>query len=173
MLDGKNYFPHISIYPPEFPEQGLDKIISEVIKISKSVKPFKLTFKDILYEEGFLGINFKNDKKVKELHLMVLESINPLREDLMRDKYKDKKFLGKQTKIAKGYIIKYGYPRVLDLYIPHLTLIRFDSLKSSDEVISKIKWDKNEIEVSKLGIFEMGDNGTCIKLIKEIFLNNE
>jgi 2'-5' RNA ligase len=171
ILDGKNYFPHITVYSPEFPKRNLNKIIKNVEKVSKNFKPFQIKFTECKFVDDYAGIDVQSSKQIYSLHEKIIDCLNSLREGVLRDKYKNKDVLINFTKKQINNIEKYGYPDVKELYIPHLSLIRFG--KNIPSVLEKkFRWDIQSSVVDKIGIFEMGDYGTCIRLVKEFELGN-
>ena len=73
----------------------------------------------------------------------------------------------------KIYIQKYGYPRVMSEYHPHLTLLRFVDGNIAEQVANK--YNNNTIEISnsivkEIAIVQGGEHGTVTKFIKKFRL---
>lgn len=74
------------------------------------------------------------------------------------------------TPEQKENIKKYGYPDAMSLYFPHLTIIRLKDELLAKKISKDINWNISEFIVNKLAIYEMGEHGTCRKLVKEFLL---
>ena len=164
ILNNENCFPHITIYSPEFPEKNLEEIINKIREITVNSNKFKLKFKDISEGIGYLMLDWENTEDLQNLQRWVVEELNPLREGMLREKYKDEKFLNSLTNEERNNIKKYGHQRLFASYQPHLTVTKY-----SDENVRGflgLSWNIKELEVNGLEIYEAGDNGTCVKLIR-------
>jgi 2'-5' RNA ligase len=61
---------------------------------------------------------------------------------------------------------KYGYPAAGTLFRPHITLTRLKDHKPEiTELLSDVRTFDGTFD--RVGLFEMGDNGTCIRKIAE------
>jgi len=168
VLDGVNFYPHITIYAPEYPEEKMSEVLEAVEQVSKSFFPIKFKYKRIDSLQGYIGISFDQAPEIKAIHKQIVEALNPLREGRIREKYSEyqMQFTDAQLKNIK----EYGYPDEMNLYDPHLTITRLKDEDKTEEIIPTINWDIPEFVVSKIGVYEMGENGTCKELIKEFNL---
>ena len=66
---------------------------------------------------------------------------------------------------------RYGYKHVGELFRPHMTLSR---LSSTNDAALQVLGDISAFDgiFLKLGLFEMGDNGTCTRKLSERQLLN-
>jgi len=168
VLDGKNFYPHITIYSPEFPAKNLDWILSDVEDLSKKISSVKFKFSKMAPERGWIGIEAELSEEIKNIHSEIIKSLNPLREDHLREK--DLANLENLTEEKRNILQKYGHPSVMELYRPHLTLIRLKDEKTAEKIASEIEWPTKEFTIDKIGAYKMGDHGTCTDLIKEFNL---
>ena len=169
-LDGKNFFPHITIYSPEFPEKNVLKVIKEVSTIITSKKRFlsEFTFPD--KELGYWAINVRRNAKLHELHREILHKINYLRDGVLREKYSNAKYFDSLSEEKRSNILEFGYPNVLDQWVPHLTVTRFEDEEKVNWATKNYEWGKDSLSVESVGVFEMGKNGTCVKLLEKFDL---
>jgi 2'-5' RNA ligase len=167
-IDNKSYFVHLTIYSPEYPLTNIREVISRVNEIAKGIEKFKLLFGDFSRVDGYVGINFRKTEEVTGIHKKILRKLNPLREGRIREKYPDLIKKGVYPPEQVKLINEYGYDKVLDFYEPHLTLGRFvndeDATRALRELKNSVKLDK--VLITKIGVSEMGPNGTCIKIGK-------
>ena len=170
VLDGQNYFPHLTIYSPEFPKNKLDGVLSTIESICATTKSFESPFLDIQSHDGYVDVEVELNDSFQNLHEIIVEKLNPLREGHLREKYTVEANLAELTETQRQNIKKYGYPDVMEIYRPHLTLIR---LENSDEALSlakNIKWNTEKLTVGSVAAFTMSSHGTCSGLIKEFSL---
>lgn len=168
VLDGIRFYPHITIYPPEYPEEKVSEVLEAVEQISRSFSPIKFKYRRIDSLEGYVGISFKHTLEIKTIHEQLIKTLNPLREGRIREKYSEyqMEFTSAQLENIKSY----GYPDAMSLYNPHLTITRLKDENKIREILEKIKWGILEFTVDKIGIYKTGEHGTCRELIKEFSL---
>ncbi|MEX2033395.1 MAG: 2'-5' RNA ligase family protein [Candidatus Colwellbacteria bacterium] len=168
VLDGVNFYPHITIYPPEYPEANIPKILEAIEKLSKSFDPITLKFKNLDVGQGYLGLAFNSSGKIQQLHEEVVHTLNPLREGRIRDKYLEYHMEFSPEQLQN--IERYGYPAAMSLYSPHLTITRLKDEDEAKEILRTIKWDISEFVIDKIGVYKTGEHGTCRELVKEFSL---
>jgi len=171
-IDDKNYFAHITVYSPEFSKKNIPKIIETVEKMSKETGKLGLSIVRFSGEDGSVIIELEKTSRMKKIHETVVGALNHFRNGKIREKYlnriKEKKYGKEQVEMIE----KYGYPNVLKLYRPHLTLGRLISQEVAARVVANLNSSNTlkAIEIVKMGISEMGSNGTCTNIIKEFDL---
>ncbi len=168
-IDNQKYFAHLTIYAPEYPLKNYYHILSVVDDFAKNFRPTQLIFDSFYVGWRYVGIIFKKTAEIEHLHETLLESLNPLREGRVRDSYQSEIAAGKFSPDQVTNIANYGYHNVLLAFEPHLTLARFtnetDALELAKKLNQTIKIPLTE--TSKLGVCEMGPNGTCTKIVQE------
>jgi hypothetical protein len=168
-LDNKTFFPHVSLYMTQLNELGLEKSMEALSVIAKDNNSIEVTSKGYRYIDEYIDVQHIRTKELIFLQKEVLKSINPIREGL-RDK--DKLRLKNATGEIRSNLLEYGYRSVGNLFYPHITFTRF----KNDEKQSIESFPLKETFNGKLlaiGIFEMGDNGTCVKKIGEWVLSKK
>lgn len=166
ILDNKNYYPHITVYSPEYPEDKLGEIISKIEDLSQVLSKIELKFKGLITNQGYIGLDFDNSVELKKIHENIVQTLNPLRDNHLRDKYQDDDYKMKLSPEKIANIAKYGYPDAMELYHPHMTIIRLEDPIQAEEIAKSIDWHENII-IDKLALYKMGEHGTCTELIKE------
>lgn len=170
VLDEKNFYSHVTIYFLEIPAKNLDRMLLAIEELSKEMSSIKFKFTKIGGTLGWIGIEAELSQEIKNIHEKIVEFVNPLREDHLREKYLAK--LDTFPEKEKNNLRLYGHPHVLDLYRPHLTIIRLKNEKDAEKIAEEIDWPLKEFMLDKIGIFKMGGHGTCRELIKEFNLNS-
>jgi 2'-5' RNA ligase len=168
-IDNKKYFAHITIYSPEFPEENISEVIKKVRDLSIGFKKFKLPIAGLDARDGFVAVKFKKTITIAKIHRTIVQKLNPFRRGRIRQKYaaeiKKRKRRNEEVRMIK----RYGYPYVLKLYRPHLSLARLVSQESAAAVIRKVNIPSSLriAKIVKIGIAEPGQNGTCANIIQE------
>ncbi len=171
-LDGKNYFPHMTVYMVEFPNKNLEQVKEVLEQISKKIKNFKvqsLTYKHIAYGHsgGWVHVDFKNTPPLMKLQKEIIFSANKLRGGLLMND--DKARISSAPDQMKKNLKTYGYSNAFYKFsAPHITFTRLK--KPDSKSLAEIKKYNFSFEVTKFGLFEKGKHGTCRKLVKEFKL---
>lgn len=157
------YFPHISLYMTQLKIADLDKVKAILAAIAANTPQSDLTATGYYQAEGYIDVNYGRTDVLDTLQMAVIEAINPIR-DGMREK--DKARMLAATGKVRENLEKYGYRGVGELFRPHLTFTRFTDSQSID---TRDLPNPSEFsgQFTKLGLFEMGDNGTCVRKIGE------
>ncbi|UCD04485.1 MAG: 2'-5' RNA ligase family protein [Candidatus Woesearchaeota archaeon] len=169
ILDGLKFHPHMTIYSPEYPRSNVDKVLESVEEIVKNISPITFKFNKVSGGQGFVSVKFDNSPTIKRIHEEIVEKLNPLREGRIREKYGADYHMNFNEEQIEN-IKKYGYPDAMNRYSPHLSIIRLEDGSLVEEVSKKINWSIAQFTVDKIAVYEMGEHGTCIKLIKEFEL---
>ena len=165
VLDGKNYFPHITLYMTEFPLRNMTKVRKLLKQFAAKTKPFEINSSKYRQNiDGYIDVDYKRSKNINELQKKIVKLLNPLREGQMREK--DKARMSEMTKAEQKNLKLYGYRNVGDKFFPHLTFSKLEKFDKS--ALSNIDKSNFSFKVDKIGFFYLGDYGTCRKLI-EIF----
>ena len=165
VLDGKNYFPHITLYMTEFPLKNMVKIKKLLKQFAVKTKPFEISSSKYRQNtDGYIDVDYKKSKNINEFQKKIIKLLNPLREGQMREK--DKARISEMTKAEQKNLKLYGYRSVGDKFFPHLTFSKLEKFDKS--ALLNIDKSNFSFKVNKIGFFYLGDYGTCHKLI-EIF----
>jgi 2'-5' RNA ligase len=163
VLDGIDFYPHITIYSPRFSESKIEEVVKAVREIADRTRKTEMVFKEITSHQGFVTLRFENSFSIKKLHEEIVFKLNPLRESKNVDESDYHAVFGSEQQKS---IEKYGYPHALDQYSPHMTIIRLEDAFWAENVSKRIKWDIPKFTVDKIAIYRMGQHGTCRELIK-------
>lgn len=171
MLDGINFYPHITIYSPEYPESNLNKILETVKEITNRTKKITFVSKGLATIKGFIGVYFELTPEIKQLHEEIITRLNPLREERIREKWqKSSDYHMEFSQEQKENIEKYGYPDAMNLYKPHLSIIRLKDECLAETIVSKLNWGISQFVVDEIGVYKMGEHGACRELVREFSL---
>ncbi|MBU6500228.1 MAG: DUF1045 domain-containing protein [Patescibacteria group bacterium] len=167
-LGEKKFVPHITIYILDLPAKNEKKAISKLKSLAAKMAPIE--FNSLRYRNsgrGYAEILYKKNRAAVELQGRVVKAINPLREGIIRDRYKS--VLNVIPRGMRENVNKFGFSDVGVKYRPHLTLTRFPNNRKAD--LKMIGRRGLSFVVSEIGIYRRGENGTCRKLIAKFILS--
>lgn len=169
VLDHATQFPHISLYHVYLDEASVKEVADAVQRIAKSFAPFTVQSTGYHTVKGeWIDASYVLDEPLFKLHRACLEGIAPFRvrqkDVVMREDWSD------SSPARQENLELYGWSEARDLFRPHLTLARLKG--KVDEDFLEIFPEKNfSFEVCKIGLYELGEHGTCRKLLAEYTLS--
>lgn len=172
ILHETDAIPHYSIYMAQLDEKGLAKAKEAIKKIADTVAPFTLRathyWQDIA--EGFFEIQYEKTPELIHLQEKIIEKINPLRQGRFLTNYPPgytiNELLPHLTGNALYQCKQYGYPEIGEDYRPHMTFTRLQADAENTEIaLPSIPPETFEGVFPFIGLFIMGENGTCVKKI--------
>jgi len=163
VLNKTDQLPHMSIYSTNYPEYNLRKVNKRLTDFVKSQRPFKVTFSSKVVDMKTIFINADPNKKLQNLHNILVDQLNDLREGLY-DK-KELYFIGdhKERRIS---LVRYGMWAAKELYIPHISISRpLDSNKCYQalEILPKKIFFQSRVD--QINLVERGHDGACKNVI--------
>ncbi len=167
VLEEGKCFPHVSLYMTQLKVQDLEKAKQLLAELANNCLVINLTAGCYHQAEGFIDAEYERTAEINQLQREVIGAINPMR-DGMREK--DRARIRSTTGLTRKNLETYGYRAVGDLFQPHLSLARFkDPVERETGALPSYSVFSGRF--SRLGIFEMGDNGTCVRRIAEFDFN--
>lgn len=154
-------FPHVSLYMVQLPETAVSEAMARLMQVAGRTGSLTLTATDYSQGRGYLGISYARLPSTDALQDQIISAINPLRDGLMED---DVERLQAATGVTRTNLEQYGYVYAKALFRPHLTLTRFtdENEVSAEGLPDPTTFSGRFLE---LGLFELGDNGTCIRKV--------
>jgi hypothetical protein len=149
-------YPHLSVYMLKIKIKDIEVVKSILAQISGTVTEINLSAVDYHQSRGYVDVEYQKIGLLSNLQKRVIDAINPLR-DGMREH--DIARLPDATGLMLENYQKYGWNSVGELYRPHLTLTRFSN--QEDEPAKLPAFAEFSGPYNRLGLFEMGENGTC------------
>jgi len=160
-LDGANFHPHTSLYMAQLKTEDIESVVQILAKIAYEYQIQQLQATNYYQVMGFVDIEYRKTQTLDDLASAVVKAINPIR-DGMREK--DALRMKSANGLALQNFQTYGYKYVGGLFRPHISITRYNTEKTIDTTtLPPIKNYNGEF--SRIGLFEMGDNGTCIREI--------
>ncbi len=153
VLDGVDYFPHVTVYAAEFSERNMPKIKTILEKLALQTRPFKMTSLHYRQEErGYVVADYRKSKSVQELREKIISAVHSFCEA-----HKNKK--------------ESARCRVAEEFVPHITFTKF--LRYTPRALSGIKELDFSFRADAIGLYYLGEYGTCRKLVRSFNLSNK
>jgi hypothetical protein len=160
-------YPHITIYQLVVSSKNFQDLTDSIEDISKKIVPQNFKFLKPEHHDGYIGIEFRRTRKLTAAQAQILKTANKFRErrsiisaeqELLYDP--------EQRKIIK----KFGFENLGRYYRPHVTLAKLDDVHSAKKALEGLDMDVPDFICSQIGIFLLGEFGTCKKLLKKFSL---
>jgi len=164
------YYPHASLYMCQVAVDDLPKIEHALQQLAEALKPFDLSAVRYALGQGFavgyVDPEYAVTDELRAAQEAIIAAINPLRAGMRESdiaKMKD------ATGVKLENLQKYGFPSVGELFRPHMTLTRLkENQPEALDVLPDISTFNGKF--TRLGLFEMGPNGTCVRPLSIIEL---
>ena len=157
------YYPHASLYMVQLDMSKIDEINERLSNAAANTSKITLNPKEYHQEWGYVDIEYERETNSDKLQMDIVRALNPIRDGLRQ---KDIDRLPEAVGIERENILMYGYRSVGEKFTPHITITRFADRKDIDlTTLPDVSTFKATF--SKIGIFEMGENGTCVRKIAE------
>lgn len=170
-LDNQNFYAHASLYMFTMDEARQQACIEALQDLASGHVTLQLDqdgyyYQDSGFGKGYLDVQYKRNQAVDLLQQAVIDTFNPLRAG-MRESDKAKMQAASGLKLEN--LQKYGYPFAGELFRPHITFARLPvEIEPNLSVLPAASQFTGLF--SRLGLFEMGSNGTCIRKIADFTL---
>jgi hypothetical protein len=168
-LEIGKFYPHVSVYMVQLRSDDLPKVEQTLAEIAATTEPINLNSSKYYQVKNFIDADYNKPAKLTELQMSIVNAINPIRDGLREN---DKERMKEATGLALENFRQYGWNTIGELYRPHLTLTRFIQAVESPEAVLPNPSEFNGL-FPKLGLFAMGENGTCIKQLAEFNLGQQ
>lgn len=161
-LGAKTFVPHLTIYMLDFPKKNERKVTATLRKLAKEARPIRFT--SLRYRNsggGYTDVLYKKNRSIIQLQKKIITAINPLREGVIRAKYKTG--LASLSKQVKKNIKMFGFSSLGREYKPHLTFTRFAEGRKA--ILKDLPRQDFSFDANEIGLYHRGKHGTCKKLI--------
>lgn len=165
-LDDQSFYAHNSLYMFQMSTTSQEQCITALQELAAETAVQRLAqdgyfYQDAGHGKGYVEISFAKNESVVSLQERVIELFNTLRSG-MRESDKNKMIDATGVKLEN--LQKYGYPSIGELFRPHMTLTKFPvEIEPDLSVLPNASIFTGTF--TRIGLFEMGPNGTCIRKI--------
>ena len=169
VLDGKNFYPHLTLFQLSIPIKSLP-VINDLLKDTlKSTIETKFD-KYFAAQNGFISWDCQINQQLLELHKKVINKTNHFRKNRpLPSKKLQYNFLTTKDNIQ---IKKFGSSGLLGNFRPHITLARLKDGSHYKEALSLLPFKKPLlVKFKQAAIGELSTHGTVVKIISVYKLN--
>ena len=165
VLDGKNFYPHLTLFQLSIPMKSLP-VVNDLLK--NTLKSTIETKFDKYYgaQNGFISWDCQINQQLLELHKKVIDKTNHFRRNRpLPSKKLQYNFLTTKDNIQ---IKKFGSSGLLENFRPHITITRLKDGKYYKEALEALPVKKTHlVKFTKAALGELSTHGTVIKIISE------
>jgi hypothetical protein len=159
--------PHLSLYFAQLSPPGLSMTTEVLQAMAAQLSPITLSAAEYEQAGAYLLLNYQRTDELVRLHMRVMNAINPLRDGMSQG---DTARLHETRGKVRQNLETYGTQWVGELFKPHITITRFAERRelAANDLPDIRQFDGRFV---KLGLFETGEFGTCVRRIAEFELN--
>ncbi len=153
--------PHLTVFMGLFPD--LPPVQAAIEQMNQTFMPFSLDLNGFrLSPDGYVFWEVAPTFGLVALHEKVIIALNPLRNGLIREKYLEN--IDSFSDSEQENIREFGFPWVMQLFKPHLTLGRINASVDAEKLFLRLgrTAETKSFEVDRLELGQVGDNGTVI-----------
>jgi len=173
ILNKENAIPHITLFQGLFPEKNIDNLAQAISDIAGNTRGFKLKFKDLVNFKSSVWAEFIKNPEVSNLHARVVEDIQPLREGLVEPQFESTHPVYQSLTVTRRKMVdEYGYPHLFEMFEPHISLMKLVDREMVFIILDRINWRIKELAITKLAIYDSGEEATAKGLIREFNLED-
>lgn len=160
------FYPHMSLYMFQLDEADIPRIKEVLTEVANATKAIRATATNYSLGQGFgvgyVDPEYEASNELKTLQDKIIEVVNPIRAGMRES---DIAKMQDATGLKLENLEKYGYPAIGELFRPHVTLTRLK--EHVPEVLELLPEDIATFSglFDRIGLFEMGVNGTCVREI--------
>lgn len=170
-LDNQHFYAHASLYMFQMSIDNQEACIAALRQIAEHTNALQLEQDGYFHQssghgKGYVDIAFSKNEAAKSLQQQIIDVFNTLRAGMRES---DKLKMADAAGLKLENLQKYGYPAVGELFRPHITLTKFppEIEPGLSALPAATTFDG---KFNRIGLFEMGPNGTCIRKIAEFSL---
>jgi 2'-5' RNA ligase len=167
VLDGKTFYPHITVYQTAYPQKNIFLVESRLAEFVKHVHSFHVHAENFSTIVGFVSLDFTKTKELVSLHEHIVDRCNPLRDGNIIP-LEAKNLLSPLVPDYIKYSIRtYGSALDMEAFAPHITLSRLQQFDLAKSAESNLKFQKISFKVRSVWIANIGIDGSVNELLKE------
>jgi len=168
VIDNQHYLSHITMYAPVVDLERIGEISEHLKNNIKHESRLVCRFKGIRIGLRYIGAEMESTNEILELKQNVASLLSSFAVKDLPEKYVDANdYNMKFNEESLQAIRQYGSVAMYNFH-PHFTISRLRDEKEAVEIGNSIKWEVEEFTASSIGIYQMGDNGTCIRLLNKL-----
>lgn len=167
-LDSRLFRPHITLYQGYFPDRNIKELFESLRKFPAWGEDAKVVMNDFQISHGtFIFWNAVKSPFLKELHEMIVESANLLREGNIAPN--TQAMMDSLPENEVEMVKKTGSILNLELFNPHITLTRLKNAADASRAMDYLgASDFAKFKPEAICVGKLGDHGTVSEIVEEI-----
>lgn len=163
-LDGKHFFPDITLYQACYPRVALVQLEKRVAFLAREIRPFEIRMGNFTLPFGtFVSWNCKKSRLLLNAHKKIVRAVNSLRKGLILPHLLKLPALSARD---RKEIAGHGSLHVLDNFKPHLTVTRIARTEDSALALSTVKkFRQGSFLANEIVLGYLGPHGTITKIV--------
>lgn len=160
VLGSTEAYPHVSLYHVPLDPEKVEAVIETLRKTLAEIGSAPLKQNQYRsHDNGFVDVAYEKDEYLLMLHRALLQSLEPFWAREVRDKENQADISSaQQTSLSQ-----YGWDAAADLFDPHLTFSRL--AEPNKDVVAEMRLQNFSFVSDLVGLFELGENGVCIRCL--------
>lgn len=168
VLDGTSLYPHISLYHVVLDDEHLSEIVQAVTDAVSSIQSFPLKsgpYRAVADE--WIDVSYEREEGIMVLHEVVIGAVASRRAG--KELEMNRADWETLDVVARQNLERCGWTDAFEHYAPHLTFARLRSQDAS--ILTRLPIMDYSFSVQAIGLYELGDHGTCTKLLHTFSLS--
>ena len=167
VLDGKNYYPHITLYQLALSDANSVSLDQQLHSIVSDTKSFQIEADIFSTLVGFVFLNFKKSNELFSLHEQIVNSCNPLRDGENIPAEVQNLTNPDVPEFIKQSIRTYGSALAMKAYLPHISITRLKTFSEADSARMKLANASIIFDVHSIHVANIGPDGTVNEILQE------
>ncbi len=156
-------YPHVSLYMAKLMRGDLPDVLNRLERFTKNQSPIHLEAETHKASGGYVGVKYPSTEEIVLAQAHVVNVVSPFRDG---EREGDQRRFLETSGVGLKNLQQYGYIKIGPLFSPHMN---FSRLKNAETPISDVKLphhSKFSGHFNRLGLFQLGANGTCVNLVE-------
>jgi hypothetical protein len=167
VLDGKTFYPHITLYQAAFPDKNISFVEQQLDALAGQVNPFRVRSEDFISLVGFVFLKFIKSEELVSLHRQIVGLCNPIREGENIPAEVQNLTDPNVPEFIKYSIKTYGSALAMDAFLPHITLSRLKNFSETENARAMLEKKDMAFDVHSIHLANIGPDGTVNEIYKE------
>jgi 2'-5' RNA ligase len=166
VLDGKNFYPHITLYQTAYPTMNLTHVVTKLSEVSRTMKSFRVQIHGYKTMMGFIFLHAIRSRELFLAHKHIVSVLNPLREGAVIPSDEAMLDSSNVSHKIKHCIRTYGSILAMDTYMPHITLCRLKDPNQTNDVFAMLPTVDLAFDVRDIYLANVGQDGSVNEILE-------
>lgn len=169
VLDDELIHPHISLYHVPLEQSTLSDVTGALGRVARETAPFLLQQGTYYPDQGvWVGVRYTADKGILDLHTALITATKEFR--IVEDDVRYKARWAELDHYQRKNLEDCGWADAYTRYSPHITFTKLREPRT--DVLAHLPQREFSFLVDHIGLYELGENGTCTRLVADFWLQD-